>query len=233
MSRLPTLRRSNQPEIRVEVVPRSALLRDSATQYAGVARQWATPRVEGAVGSTRARVDELTPRIATAVAAALLAAEPVRTEVLHRGTAAVAALKGDLQLPPPKRQRLRPGRRLMVLLAVVAGAGAGYKAWASKSSEDEWQNQWASTPSTTSTTTSSIGGSSTPVGTSPVTSLVTESGTPNLEPTQDFTGSSPDELRADADDESLGSDRTVTTPDNPADVTVIGDDGSTGKSTSY
>ena len=221
MSRLPTLRRS-QPEITVEYVPRRVELRQSATQYAGSAREWATPRVESTRAAAQAKVDDLVPRIATAVGAALLAAEPVRDEVLKRGTAAIAALKGEVA--PPKRRR-RPGRKLFVLLAVLAGAAAGWKAWAGKSSDDEWQNQWASTPSTTSSTSTATAGGTTyssAIGGTPASSE------PIVEPAHDAAAGSPDELLADAGDTTFDADRTVTTPDDPADVTVIGDGDSGG-----
>ena len=103
----------------------------------GSAKDWAAPRVEGAKGW-----------VAPKVAEALAASEPVRKEALSRGTAAVAALKGEL--PPPASARIGAGpaprssgsafgRRLgqlMMLLGLSGGAFAGWRNWSAKQSSE-------------------------------------------------------------------------------------------------
>src|SRR5687768_3316328 len=57
-------------------------------------------------------VDEVLPRVGASVAAALAASEPVREEAKRRGSATVAALKGDLEPPAPPRRKRRLGKFL-------------------------------------------------------------------------------------------------------------------------
>ena len=108
--------------------------RESAMKYAESTRDWAAPKVEAAkdwagprVEPVAARVkDDVLPKVAAAVAAALAASEPAREEAKTRGTAAIAALRGEVEAPKPKKHRLR---KLFLLAGVVGAAVAGWKAW--------------------------------------------------------------------------------------------------------
>ncbi len=185
---------------------RAAELKDSAVHYAGAARDWAAPRLETAIGTakdaTRTTVDEVVPKVSTAVAAALAASEPVRGEVKTRGTAAIAALKGELGAAPPRRRHR--GRRVFVLFAVLAGAAAGWRAWARGQADDQWQDQWSS-PSGGTSSWSAPGGTATTTAPAPA----------------DPVGASPDELVADAAESPFG---VPTTPDDPLDATALHND---------
>jgi Family of unknown function (DUF5324) len=87
-------------------------------------KDWAAPRMEPAM--TKVKEDVL-PRVAEAVAAALTASEPAREEAKLRGTAALAALRGELDPPPTKRRRR--AKRFFVFVAISGAAAAAWKAW--------------------------------------------------------------------------------------------------------
>jgi hypothetical protein len=110
--------------VATRLVPLAGAARLTATQKAAAARVWATPRVI----AVRGRVaEEYVPRVADAVAAAIAASQPARTEAMARGTLALAALRGErLQVVAPKKPRR--GRRAVVFLG-LAGAAASAVAW--------------------------------------------------------------------------------------------------------
>jgi hypothetical protein len=145
-------------------------------------------------------VDEVLPRVGAGVAAALAASEPVREEAKRRGSATVAALKGDLEPPAPPRRKRRLGKFLF-LTGIAAAATAAVKAWRNSRNRDEWTSAdtYASTtgmpPRTTTgagTTTADSAGS-TPTGT--------------MAAPADAAAASPDEALADE------ARATVTSPD--------------------
>lgn len=120
---------------------------DSATSYTSDAAEWVQPRLDTA----RQRFqDDLVPRIAEAVNSALEASEPVRGEAKSRGTAAVAALRGDLELPKSRKRRW--GKRLLVLLSLGGAAAGAAVAW-SKVSQSEPTTIEAETATLAGTTT--------------------------------------------------------------------------------
>ena len=88
--------------------------------------------------------------VAGAVTAALAATEPVRTEAATRGSAALAALKGEVEAPKPKKHRIR---KLFVLATVLGAAYAGWKAWASQQQSSDPVSPWTSDSPTTSMST--------------------------------------------------------------------------------
>jgi len=107
--------------------PKVEAARDWAAPRVETAVEWATPRVETAVEKVR---EDLIPKMAEAVVGALAATEPARKEAKVRGTAAVAALKGELEPPKsrkrrqvavPARCRWRGHRRVECLLQVQVG----------------------------------------------------------------------------------------------------------------
>lgn len=222
---------------RADLAPRAADIKDSAalyaetareaaTQYAGAAKEWAAPRLETAVGATKTKVDDVAPKVAAAVAGALVAAEPVREEVKTRGSAAIAALKGDLA-PPPSRKR-RPKGKLLVLVAALAGAVAGWRMWSAKQSGEEWSNQWQSAPGAASSTSSSTGDTAGSAGTATLGGTAAAGAEGQ---TLDGAAASPDEALADTSLEAPEADRTPTTPDDPADITLLGTTSDRGQGT--
>jgi hypothetical protein len=167
-----------------KVAPVASDARESAVRYAESTRDWAAPKVEAAkewaaprVEQGAARVkDDVLPRVAGAVTAALAASEPAREEAMSRGSAAIAALRGEVEAPKPKKHRLR---KLFLLAGVVGAAVAGWKAWAA--SANSKPDPWA-----------------TPIGTG------ASSATPRttMAPvTDDAAGASPDEALADKAEE--------------------------------
>ena len=175
-----------------KVAPVASDARESAVRYAESTRDWAAPKVEAArewaaprVEQGAARVkDDVLPRVAGAVTAALAASEPAREEAMSRGSAAIAALRGEVEAPKPKKHRLR---KLFLLAGVVGAAVAGWKAWAG--SANSKPDPWA-TPIGT-------GSSSTPRTTmAPVT--------------DDAAGASPDEALADkAEEDSVRAEKAT------------------------
>jgi hypothetical protein len=209
MSRTSTLRRqtrSKAKQANKAVGPVAADARDTAVRYAETTRDWAAPRVEAAKDWAGPRVEpavdkvkaDVLPAVAGAVTAALAASEPVRSEAVSRGSAAFAALKGEV--PPPKRKKHRV-RKLFVLAGVLGAAYAGWKAWAAQNSSDPAE-VWSTPNSTTSY--------GTPTGT--VTAV-----TPVTRPTtDDAAGAGPDEALADAADEAAaGSSPAATSTVEP------------------
>jgi Family of unknown function (DUF5324) len=144
-----------------KLAPYAATARESATHAAEEAREWAGPKLEHArewstprIEHVRERVDhDLVPKVAGAVATALAAAEPVREEAKTRGAAALAALKGELEPPRPRRRR-HPLRKLLLFTALGAALAAAWKAWQSKSAgtESTWSGGATSTPADTAPT---------------------------------------------------------------------------------
>jgi Family of unknown function (DUF5324) len=110
---------------------------DWAAPHVETAKDWAAPRVETA--ALRVKEDVL-PRVAEAVVAAFAASEPAREEAKNRGTAAIAALRGELDPPRPRGRRRK---RLFLFLTVSGAAFAGWKVWSSKNAADR-PDPWVS-----------------------------------------------------------------------------------------
>jgi hypothetical protein len=158
--------------------PKVEAARDWAAPKVEAARDWAAPQVETAVSRVK---EDVLPKVAGAVAAALAASEPAREEAAKRSTAAVAALKGDLE-PPKKSHKLR---NLFLLAGVIGAAVAGWRAWTKQGQADELEPWVAASPPPSS-----------PVASSPVPA-------PAPLATDDPAGASPDEALADAADEPI------------------------------
>jgi uncharacterized membrane protein YgcG len=135
--------------------------------------------------------DDVAPRVGSAVSSAMTASEPYRAEAKRRGTAAVAALKGEVETR--RRRRRWPG--LLFIAALGAGAVAAYRYL--KGGTDR---QWEPMPSTTPPPRSDDAG--------PHRS--------NPRPTQesDRAGAGPDEAIADEAATSPPPSQ-ATTPDDP------------------
>ena len=112
------------------------------------------------------------------MATALAASEPARTEAATRGSAALAALKGEVAPPKQKKHRVR---KVFLLATVLGAAYAGWKAWLARSNDpvDAW-----TTPATPAVPAAA-----------PVGNVTAVSSTPT---TDDPAGASPDEALADA-----------------------------------
>ena len=131
--------------------------RDWAAPKVEAAREWAAPHVEA--GATRVK-DDVLPRVAGAVTAALAASEPAREEAKTRGSAALAALKGEIEAPKPKKHRLR---KLFLLAGVVGAAVAGWKAWVGQTNRQP--EPWATPIGTASSAGTGTGGTAATTGT--------------------------------------------------------------------
>jgi hypothetical protein len=172
---------------------------DWAAPKVGTAKDWAAPRMEPAVDRVKS---DVLPAVAGAVATALAATEPARSEAALRGSAAFAALKGEVAPPKQKKHRLRK----LFVLATVLGAGyAGWKAWLARSNDpvDAW-----TTPATPAAPAAAPVGNVTAVGSTPTT--------------DDPAGASPDEALADAAEEDK-VDLTTTEPVSSARAKKVSD----------
>jgi hypothetical protein len=165
--------------------PKVETARDWAAPKVETARDWAAPKVEPVADKVKS---DVLPAVAGAVTAALAATEPVRSEAATRGSAALAALKGEVAPPKPKKHRLR---KLFLLATVLGGAYAGWKAWVAKKDTSDPVSPWA-TPSTPVATTGTVRPVSTPVRPA----------------TDDPGGAGPDEALADAADEAKAEDES-------------------------
>jgi hypothetical protein len=217
MSRTSTLRkqtRSKAKQANKAVGPVAADARDTAVRYAGTTRDWAAPHVEAAKDWAGPKVEpaidkvksDVLPAVAGAVTAALAASEPVRSEAASRGTAAFAALKGEVAPPKKKKHRVR---KLFLLASVLGAAYAGWKAWVAQNTSSDPAEAWSSP-----TTTSAAGS---PTGTVTPVSTVTPVPTAGRPTTDDPAGAGPDEALADAADEAAAGDPapTVVEPVTP------------------
>jgi hypothetical protein len=214
-----TARRANKRTTKA-VSPVAADARDAAVRYADATRDWAAPKVETAVDWAAPKVgtardwaapkvepavdkvrSDLLPAVAGAVATALAASEPARTEAATRGSAALAALKGEVDPPTKSKHRVR---KVFLLATVLGAAYAGWKAWLARSNDpvDAW-----TTPATPAV----------PAG-APVGNVTAVSSTP----TDDAAGASPDEALADAAEEEK-VDLTTTEPVSTARSKKVSD----------
>lgn len=182
--------------------PKVESAREWAAPRVGVAREWAEPKVEPVVDKVR---KDVVPAVTGAVVTALAATEPQRSEIASRGAAALAALRGEVEKPKPKKHRLR---RLVLLTTVVGAAYAAWKAYTARNQNPV--DAWTSPPPATTATPSTEVGSVPAVGAEP--SHVTD----------DAAGASPDEALADAADEAKPEPPAATTePVSPAQAKKV------------
>jgi Family of unknown function (DUF5324) len=200
VSRTLTLRKSKSR-------PLADATKDWAAPKVETAKEWAAPKVESGVDKVKS---DVLPVVAGAVTAALAASEPVRNEAASRGSAALAALKGEVEAPKPKKHRIR---KLLLLATVLGAAYAGWKAWASQQQSTDPVSPWTSDSSTTSMSTVS----------------------PVRPATDDPGGAGPDEALADAVDEatavedgSPAATEPVTEPVTPSNAKKVSDAASKG-----
>lgn len=143
-------RKPEQPEadLVVQVQPAPLANRERLAPYVegarvkvDTARERVTPYVEGARGRVDTARERVTPYVehaldeaATKFASVLASAGPVREEVQRRGSAAAAALKGEVNQPAPESRRW--GRRF-VFLSLLTGLGAAAFAFFKRRQDDD------------------------------------------------------------------------------------------------
>lgn len=144
------------------VAPYAGTAKDAAVHYAHETRVRLAPKVSSAARHARTTAgeqyhahvaprleharDALPPKVDQATARARAVAEPVRDEALSRGTAALAALRGQVSADEVEKitrrrgRRCRAGRaakRLLVVGVLVGGAVAVWKWW-DKQANPDW-----------------------------------------------------------------------------------------------
>ena len=115
------------------------------TRTTGSARPWTARGIGSApaVDVARDKVsDDLLPRLSGALTAA--AASPIAVEAAKRGQATLAAAKGELSLPEPKKKG-RWVKRLAIVAAVTAVAVVAFRKFFGTKDAD-WQAARPSTP---------------------------------------------------------------------------------------
>lgn len=195
-----TLRRQRRTTPISKVAPLAADARESALRYAGSTKDWAAPRAAAAKDVAKDKMEpaldrvthDIMPAVTAAVASALAASEPVRHEAAVRGSAALAALKGEVKPPKRKKHRLR---KFFLLASVIGAAYAGWKAYSAQQSQgsdpvDAWRTPSGASPAYAPST-----------ATRPSAAPVTPVDRPT---TDDPAGAGPDEALADAADEATG-----------------------------
>lgn len=212
------LRRNRRPTKKGQIIVADAregavraveTTRDWAAPKVEAARDWAGPKVEPAVSKVKG---DVLPKVAGAVAAAAAASEPAREEAMHRGSAALAALRGEIEAPKPKKRRLR---KLLLLTSLVGAAVAGWKAWMAKSSNqpEPWATPIGSASGGYGSGTGTSAGSTNGAASSSTSSgAAADTKTGPTLVTDDAAGASPDEALADSADETAKLEAT------PADM---------------
>jgi vacuolar-type H+-ATPase subunit H len=177
--------------------------REKAGPVIAEAREKAGPAVHDA----RERLaSEVLPVITAALAAASEATEDVRGETRKRGKAAVAALKGEVEAPEPKKEKHRFRRFLLVL-----GLGGLVAFAARKLGDRQPSTTWESNPAPAASSTGAATGAA--GATVTATSGAHKADTSEAE-SDDQGGASPDVAAADAASEP----HEATTPDSPAET---------------
>ncbi|MEV0260556.1 DUF5324 family protein [Streptomyces sp. NPDC050617] len=144
------------------VAPYAGTAKDTAAHFAHEARARLAPKVSTAAHQARSTAGEqyrahlapriehareaLPPKVDQAALRARAAAEPVRDEAVARGSAAIAALRGQVsaadidKLAKKRARRARTGKfakRLLVLGVLAGGAAAVWKWW-DKQANPDW-----------------------------------------------------------------------------------------------
>ncbi|MDP3969036.1 MAG: hypothetical protein Q8Q02_12225 [Nocardioides sp.] len=129
-------------DAREKAAPLVAEARDKAAPYVADARGKTAP----VVAEARDRWQrEVAPALGAAVAAADEATADYRAEAVRRGAATAAALRGEVDVTPPKKK----GRKRKVLL-LLGLAGLGFAAVKKFTGQDSqaWESSYQPTPPT-------------------------------------------------------------------------------------
>jgi hypothetical protein len=114
------------------IVPHLVSAKEAVVPALGHAREAVLPALEQARALVEDRLkDDVLPRVAAGIAAT----EPAREEAVRRGTAALAALRGEIDTPQPKSNRMG---KVLVVAAIGAAAFAAWKAWKLPHDSDDW-----------------------------------------------------------------------------------------------
>ncbi|MEV0275014.1 DUF5324 family protein [Streptomyces sp. NPDC050610] len=144
------------------VAPYAGTAKDTATHFAHEARVRLAPKVSTAAHQARSTAGEqyrahlapriehareaLPPKVDQAALRARAAAEPVRDEAVARGSAALAALRGQVsaaeieKLTKKRTRRARTGKfaKRLVVLGVLAGGAVAVWKWWDKQANPDW-----------------------------------------------------------------------------------------------
>lgn len=116
------------------LVPHLVTAREAVVPAIGHAREAVLPALESARKSVEGTLkSDVLPR----VAASLAATEPARDEAMRRGSAAIAALRGQVEAPPAHTGRRRIGK-VLIVTAVAAAAVAAWRAWKLPHNSEDW-----------------------------------------------------------------------------------------------
>lgn len=191
---------------------------ENARQRIGPAVEEARHRIGPAVDDAREKVgpavehartvisNDVVPKVATAVSHAMTASEPYRTEAKRRGSAAYAALKGDVELPGARHRRRWP--KLLLLVGALGGAAIAAYRYLRSGTDKQWEPMASTTPPSRSDVT---GGAHQPMSRGGGGSGSHRGHTEAA----DTAGAGPDEAVADAPE----APHKPTTPDAPAEHT--------------
>ncbi|HZC26249.1 MAG TPA: DUF5324 family protein [Actinopolymorphaceae bacterium] len=172
---------------------------DNARQRIGPAVDDAREKVGPAVEHARTViVDDVVPKVTTAMSTAVTASKPYRTEAKRRGSAAFAALRGEVDVPHAKRKRRWP--RLLLGLAAMGGAAVAVYRLLKRGTAHQWQPMHSTTAPTQHGRTSAA-------------QTDAPGGRPDA--TADEAGAEPGEALADRTNPPTGR----TTPEDPAEHT--------------
>ena len=192
-------------EIADKIGPQVESAVETAREKAGPVIVEAREKAAPVVAEARDKITtDVLPVIAAAIVAADERTEPFRDETKRRGKATVAALKGEIEAPKPKRHWFR---NTLLVLGLLGIAGFVAKRLSDRPSTTTWESTPAPAPAAPASSGSSTSGSSSG------SSASSSAGAHRAE-TTDQGGASPDVAAADA----AAEPHDVTTPDNPAET---------------
>jgi hypothetical protein len=221
-----------------------------AAERVGPVLEDAYGRVEDAYarfGSARDRMsDELLPKLTTALGAA--AGSPIAIEAVKRGRATVAAARGELSLPEPKRSRSWV-KRVAIVAAVAGVVAVVVRKLLGGSTDSGWQAARPSAPysppatsTSTSTSTSAApnepsGGEFGAAGDDPQggvsAHVATELANGQAEPDQPAEGGDEPELVGEGDPVTAEVDTETVSTDEASTDEASTDEASTGSGSGY
>ncbi|WP_067071545.1 DUF5324 family protein [Carbonactinospora thermoautotrophica] len=202
------------------LAPRVATTRESVAKKTKTenVRDWTAPRLESArekMSEARERVQEdIIPRIGEAVSGAITASQPVRHAAKERGSAAFAALKGEVTASDLERIRKKPRHRMRKMFFIVglAGVAAAVWAWWRRQVSPDWIREQTGPESSVGPTARSSGPTLTEPGrggeSGEVWASRRETTSTQTTVSTDAGGASPDEALADTAEQAAEAARS-------------------------